>query len=58
MDEFQPVAMILRYFGYAKVPPEAVMLIAVARYRWEKKPNDPGVGAALIALEELMRSAQ
>ncbi len=49
---------ILRFFGYAKVPPEAVQLACAARMTWERTPTNPAVGEALKALEGLMRSTQ
>ncbi len=52
------IATVLRVFGYAKVPPEAVQLIYTARKTWEERPHDPTVGAALVELEKLMRSTQ
>lgn len=52
------IAVALRFFGYAKVPPEAVQLIYTARMTWEIEPQNPTVGAALVALEKLMRSTQ
>ena len=52
------IALVLSFFGYAKVPPEAVALIVATRRRWEKNPADTSVGEALVALEGLMRSAR
>lgn len=52
------IDLILRYFGYVKMPPEAVRLIFTARSAWEEQPTNPLVGKALLALEKLMRSAQ
>lgn len=52
------IAAILRCFGYAKVPPEAVALAVQARMTWKEEPSHPNVGLALHALEKLMRSTQ
>ena len=52
------MSFILRWFGYSKVPPEAVALVARARMLWEKEPAHPIVGATLRAIEKLMRSTQ
>lgn len=52
------VPIVLRLFGYVKVPPEAVELAVRARLTWEKEPRHPMVGEVLKALEELLRSTR
>lgn len=52
------ISLLLRFFGYAKVPPEAVQLIVAARHRWERRSDDPSIGTALMSLERLMRSVR
>jgi hypothetical protein len=52
------IATLLRFFGYAKVPQEAVELASRARMTWEKDPAHPIVGVSLKALEQLMRSTK
>lgn len=50
--------LLLRYFGYARVPPEAVELIVQARLMWEREPRNPRIGTALRTLETFIRSAR
>jgi hypothetical protein len=50
--------LFLRFFGYAKVPREAVMLVSQARMMWEVDPRHPMVGRSLASLGELLRSTQ
>lgn len=53
------IAFILRRFGFARVPLEAVQLAAWIRWEAEKQsPDMQRIGQAAAALESLFRSAR
>ena len=52
------ISLVLRFFGYAKVPPEIVTLACQTRMIWEKKTDHAMVGRGLDALEKFLRSTQ
>lgn len=50
--------LILRFFGYVKVPGEVSRLAAAVRLRWVLNPRDPEIGAGLNTLATFLRSAR
>ena len=52
------IKVLLRFLGYAKVPPEIAQLACQARLKWQRYPADVEVGLALSTIENLARSAR
>jgi len=57
MNATKIIGIILSYFGYTKVPKEAVQLIVYIRYQL-RDYNNPNIQEALKSLEELFRSGR
>ena len=49
--------LILKFFGYTKVPKELAYLACQIRMMWEINAADPKIGAGLRTIERWARSA-